>query len=71
MKSKKMKSIQKEKIKKKDSRFQHAEYDPKFKPTSAKTMKTKINPKFKKMMTDPQFGMSTKTDKYGRKQPIE
>ena len=74
MSTKKHKKITKEKQKpekKKDERFGSASYDPKFAPVHENISKVKIDRRFKKMLTDPKFKISSSTDKYGKKQSDE
>lgn len=49
-----------------DQRFKAMSYDPKFVAPNAKMLKVKIDKRFSKMMTNPEFKVSSAVDKYGR-----
>ncbi|RAR13978.1 pre-rrna-processing protein esf1 [Stemphylium lycopersici] len=50
-----------------DSRFANFETDPKFRLPSKKHTKTKLDPRFSRLRSDPDFYNKATVDKYGRK----
>ncbi|KAF1830982.1 hypothetical protein BDW02DRAFT_557758 [Decorospora gaudefroyi] len=54
-----------------DSRFANFETDAKFRLPSKKQAKTKLDPRFARLRTDPDFYNKATVDKYGRKIPKE
>ena len=50
-----------------DSRFANFETDPKFRLPSKKHTKTKLDPRFSRLKSDPDFYNKATVDKYGRK----
>ncbi|EMD86304.1 hypothetical protein COCC4DRAFT_135635 [Bipolaris maydis ATCC 48331] len=50
-----------------DSRFANFQTDPKFRLPSKKHTKTKLDPRFARIKSDPDFYNKAKVDKYGRK----
>ncbi|CAO2654575.1 Nn.00g113080.m01.CDS01 [Neocucurbitaria sp. VM-36] len=50
-----------------DSRFANFETDPKFRLPSKKHTKTKLDPRFSRLRSDPDFYNKASVDKYGRK----
>ena len=50
-----------------DSRFANFETDPKFRLPSKKHTKTKLDPRFSRLKSDPDFYNKASVDKYGRK----
>jgi hypothetical protein len=50
-----------------DSRFTNFETDPKFRLPSKKHTKTKLDPRFSRLRSDPDFFNKATVDKYGRK----
>lgn len=50
-----------------DARFANFETDPKFRLPSKKQSKTKLDPRFSRLRSDPDFYSKASVDKYGRK----
>ncbi|KAK4448409.1 Pre-rRNA-processing protein esf1 [Podospora aff. communis PSN243] len=51
----------------KDARFANFETDPRYQLPSKKTTKTKLDKRFSRVLTDPEFTATAKVDRYGRK----